>query len=35
MQYGPAVRRRKLGAELRALRDRAGLTSGEAAHRVG
>ncbi|MFD5702606.1 helix-turn-helix domain-containing protein [Streptomyces lasiicapitis] len=35
MQYGPAVRRRKLGAELRALRGRAGLTSGEAAARVG
>ena len=35
MQYGPAVRRRKLGAELRALRARAALTSGEAASRVG
>ncbi|MGH4035001.1 helix-turn-helix domain-containing protein [Actinomycetota bacterium Odt1-20B] len=35
MQYGPAVRRRKLGAELRALRQEAGLTSGEAATRVG
>ncbi|WP_405655554.1 helix-turn-helix domain-containing protein [Streptomyces sp. RK9] len=35
MQYGPAVRRRKLGAELRALRGQAGLTSGEAAARVG
>jgi len=35
MQYGPAVRRRKLGAELRALRTRAGLTSGEAAALVG
>ncbi|MFC7307998.1 helix-turn-helix domain-containing protein [Streptomyces monticola] len=35
MQYGPAVRRRKLGSELRALRDRAGLTSGEAAQLVG
>ncbi|MFM9371066.1 helix-turn-helix domain-containing protein [Streptomyces sp. Da 82-17] len=35
MQYGPAVRRRKLGSELRALRDRAGLTSGQAALRVG
>jgi transcriptional regulator with XRE-family HTH domain len=35
MQYGPAVRRRKLGAELRALRARAGLTSGEAAALVG
>ncbi|NEA65704.1 helix-turn-helix transcriptional regulator [Streptomyces sp. SID12488] len=35
MQYGPAVRRRKLGAELRVLRARAGLTSGEAARLVG
>ncbi|WP_055532177.1 helix-turn-helix domain-containing protein [Streptomyces graminilatus] len=35
MQYGPAVRRRKLGAELRALRARASLTSGEAARLVG
>ncbi|MFJ4468642.1 helix-turn-helix domain-containing protein [Streptomyces sp. NPDC089424] len=35
MQYGPAVRRRKLGAELRTLRGRAGLTSGEAARLVG
>ncbi|MER6124869.1 helix-turn-helix transcriptional regulator [Streptomyces sp. NPDC001795] len=35
MQYGPAVRRRKLGAELRALRARATLTSGEAAALVG
>ncbi|KPI16692.1 helix-turn-helix domain protein [Actinobacteria bacterium OK074] len=35
MQYGPAVRRRKLGAELRAMRTRLGLTSGEAATRVG
>jgi transcriptional regulator with XRE-family HTH domain len=35
MQHGPAVRRRKLGAQLRALRTRAGLTSGEAARRVG
>ncbi|MFI1359950.1 helix-turn-helix domain-containing protein [Streptomyces sp. NPDC020898] len=35
MQYGPAVRRRKLGAELRALRARARLTSGEAARLVG
>ncbi|MFG2602068.1 helix-turn-helix domain-containing protein [Streptomyces sp. NPDC048514] len=35
MQNGPAVRRRKLGAELRTLRTRAGLTSGEAAHLVG
>ncbi|MFJ5265354.1 helix-turn-helix domain-containing protein [Streptomyces sp. NPDC088387] len=35
MQHGPAVRRRKLGAELRALRARVGLTSGEAAALVG
>src|ERR1700740_2459424 len=35
MQNGPAVRRRKLGAELRALRTGAGLTSGEAASLVG
>ncbi|MDT0461912.1 helix-turn-helix domain-containing protein [Streptomyces gibsoniae] len=35
MQYGPAVRRRKLGAELRELRARAGLTSGQAAACVG
>ena len=35
MQYGPAVRRRKLGAELRALRAGTGLTSGEAARLVG
>ncbi|GGS97982.1 helix-turn-helix domain-containing protein [Streptomyces chromofuscus] len=35
MQHGPAVRRRKLGAELRTLRGRAGLTSGEAARLVG
>ncbi|GAV43675.1 helix-turn-helix domain-containing protein [Streptomyces acidiscabies] len=35
MQHGPAVRRRKLGAELRALRNRARLTSGEAARLVG
>lgn len=35
MQYGPAVRRRKLGAELRALRARSGLTSGAAATLVG
>ncbi|MFD5712495.1 helix-turn-helix domain-containing protein [Streptomyces pharetrae] len=35
MQHGPAVRRRKLGAELRALRTGAGLTSGEAARLVG
>ncbi|WP_432136905.1 MULTISPECIES: helix-turn-helix domain-containing protein [unclassified Streptomyces] len=35
MQHGPVVRRRKLGAELRALRTRAGLTSGEAARLAG
>jgi transcriptional regulator with XRE-family HTH domain len=35
MHHGPEVRRRKLGAELRALRTAAGLTSGEAARRVG
>ncbi|MFI7412749.1 helix-turn-helix domain-containing protein [Streptomyces sp. NPDC049627] len=35
MQHGPAVRRRKLGAELRALRTGAGFTSGEAARLVG
>ncbi len=35
MQYGPAVRRRKLGTELRVLRSRVGLTSIEAARRVG
>ncbi|KPI28205.1 MULTISPECIES: helix-turn-helix domain-containing protein [unclassified Streptomyces] len=35
MQHGPAVRRRKLGAELRNLRAQAGLTSGEAARLVG
>lgn len=35
MQYGPAVRRRKLGTELRLLRTRAGLTSVEAARLVG
>ncbi|MEU1179028.1 helix-turn-helix transcriptional regulator [Streptomyces sp. NPDC005820] len=35
MQHGPAVRRRKLGAELRSLRAGAGLTSGEAARLVG
>ncbi|MGW2049777.1 helix-turn-helix domain-containing protein [Streptomyces sp. NPDC001858] len=35
MQHGPAVRRRKLGAELRNLRAHAGLTSGEAARLVG
>jgi transcriptional regulator with XRE-family HTH domain len=35
MRHGPAVRRRKLGAELRRQRTRAGLTSGEVAGRVG
>ena len=35
MQHGPAVRRRKLGAELRELRASAGLTSGEAARLAG
>jgi transcriptional regulator with XRE-family HTH domain len=35
MQHGPAVRRRKLGAELRALRTGSGLTSGDAARLVG
>ncbi|MGW0820627.1 helix-turn-helix domain-containing protein [Streptomyces sp. NPDC002845] len=35
MRYGPAVRRRKLGAELRVLRTRVGLTSSEAARLVG
>jgi len=35
MQNGPAVRRRKLGAELRSLRTGTGLTSGEAARLVG
>jgi len=35
MHHGPEVRRRKLGAELRALRTAAGLTSGEAARRAG
>src|SRR5882757_529775 len=35
MQNGPAVRRRKLGAELRSLRVGAGLTSGEAARLLG
>lgn len=35
MQHGPAVRRRKLGAELRTLRASAGFTSGEAARLVG
>lgn len=35
METGPTVRRRKLGAELRRRRDSAGLTSEEAAQRVG
>ncbi|WP_433548735.1 helix-turn-helix domain-containing protein [Streptomyces sp. CA-294286] len=35
MRHGPAVRRRKLGEELRRLRDRAGLTSPQAARLVG
>ncbi|MEV6316984.1 helix-turn-helix transcriptional regulator [Streptomyces sp. NPDC051776] len=35
MQYGPAVRRRKLGEELRRQRDIAGLTSGEAGRLAG
>ncbi|MFC5723430.1 helix-turn-helix domain-containing protein [Streptomyces gamaensis] len=35
MRYGPAVRRRKLGAELRRQRELAGMTSAEAARRVG
>lgn len=35
MERVPAVRRRKLGGELRRLRDLSGLTSGEAAGRVG
>jgi transcriptional regulator with XRE-family HTH domain len=35
MKHGPAVRRHRLGAELRALRARAGLTSGETARLVG
>ncbi|MFV0137329.1 helix-turn-helix domain-containing protein [Streptomyces sp. HMX87] len=35
MQHGPVVRRRKLGAELRALRTSSGITSGEAARLVG
>ncbi|MGC9381607.1 helix-turn-helix domain-containing protein [Streptomyces sp. MH13] len=35
MQHGPVVRRRKLGAELRAQRTSAGITSGEAARLVG
>ncbi|MGP2440299.1 helix-turn-helix domain-containing protein [Streptomyces sp. JW3] len=35
MRHGPVVRRRKLGAELRALRTDAGITSGEAARLAG
>ncbi|MFJ6698868.1 helix-turn-helix domain-containing protein [Streptomyces sp. NPDC091272] len=35
MRHGPAVRRRKLGEELRRLRDRAGLTSPQAARLAG
>jgi transcriptional regulator with XRE-family HTH domain len=35
MQHMPAVRRRKLGTELRCQRDLAGLTSGDAARLVG
>ncbi|WP_369212901.1 helix-turn-helix domain-containing protein [Streptomyces flavofungini] len=35
MQYGPAVRRRQLGAELRALRGTAALTSSQAAASLG
>ncbi|MET7740413.1 helix-turn-helix transcriptional regulator [Streptomyces sp. NPDC005385] len=35
MQHGPAVRRRKLGAELRSLRAGTGLTSGQAARLLG
>lgn len=35
MQHGPVVRRRKLGAELRAQRTSAGITSDEAARLVG
>lgn len=35
MQQVPAVRRRKIGSELRRLRDTARLTSGEAAQRLG
>ncbi|MFD5103305.1 helix-turn-helix domain-containing protein [Streptomyces albidochromogenes] len=35
MRHSPAVRRRKLGDELRRLRDRAGLTSPQAARLVG
>ncbi|MEV4441908.1 helix-turn-helix transcriptional regulator, partial [Streptomyces sp. NPDC049577] len=35
MRYGPAVRRRKLGAELRRQRELSGMTSREAAGAVG
>lgn len=35
MQHGPAVRRRKLGEELRSLRHTSGLTSREAAQLLG
>ncbi|WP_141726504.1 helix-turn-helix domain-containing protein, partial [Actinacidiphila rubida] len=35
MERVPAVRRRRLGEELRRLRDSAALTSGEAARRAG
>ncbi|MFG3257642.1 helix-turn-helix domain-containing protein [Streptomyces sp. NPDC048172] len=35
MRHAPAVRRRKLGAELRRLRDKAGVTSRDAAELVG
>ncbi|GAB2812565.1 helix-turn-helix domain-containing protein [Streptomyces daliensis] len=35
MHHAPAVRRKKLGSELRRLRDAAGVTSGEAARLVG
>lgn len=35
MRHAPAVRRRKLGAELRRLRDKAGVTSRDAAVQVG
>lgn len=35
MQHGPAVRRRKLGEELRSLRHASGLTSRDAARMLG
>ncbi|MBW5259560.1 helix-turn-helix domain-containing protein, partial [Streptomyces poriferorum] len=35
MQHGPAVRRRKLGEELRSLRHASGLTSRDAARLLG